>query len=392
MKKVLSLLVLVLFLCSCKGKESNDKMKYRDSGIWISCYEITSMLKNESGFKSEFERVIENCKKLQIQNLYIHIRPFADSLYQSDYFPLMDVVSEYDYDVFDYMIEKCHKSDLKVHAWINPYRVSTATGNIEEINKNSPAYKWLKDDQSENDLNVSFANGIYLNPASSEVRELVLDGIRELIAKYRVDGIHFDDYFYPTTKADFDAATYNQYKKTCEKPLNLADWRRENVNLLMSSCHTAIKYANPNIIFSISPAASVESNYNNLYADVTEWIEKGYVDEIIPQLYFGFEYPDKDYRFNNLVEEWKNLASLNKAVKLKIGLANYKAKPELEADKGEWSQKSDIIARQVEICEEDENIQGCVFFSYSSVFGEDAPYKKQREKLIEYLNGGVENE
>jgi hypothetical protein len=80
MKKVLSLLVLVLFLCSCKGKESNDKMKYRDSGIWLSYYEITSILKNESGFKSEFERVIENCKKLQIQNLYIHIRPFADSL------------------------------------------------------------------------------------------------------------------------------------------------------------------------------------------------------------------------------------------------------------------------------------------------------------------------
>ena len=133
MKKVLSLLVLVLFLCSCKGKESNDKMKYRDSGIWLSYYEITSMLKNESGFKAEFERVIENCKKLQIQNLYIHIRPFADSLYQSDYFPLMEAVAKYDYDVFDYMIEKCHKSDLKVHAWINPYRVSTATGNIEEI-------------------------------------------------------------------------------------------------------------------------------------------------------------------------------------------------------------------------------------------------------------------
>ncbi len=111
MKKVLSLLILVLFLCSCSATPNNNETQYCESGIWISYYEINSMLKSEKGFKSEFENVIENCKKLQIQNLYIHTRAFADSLYTSDYFPLMAGVKDYDYDVFAYIIEKCHKEN-----------------------------------------------------------------------------------------------------------------------------------------------------------------------------------------------------------------------------------------------------------------------------------------
>ena len=391
MKKVLVIVVLILFLCSCGKINGNNETQYQ-SGIWISYYEINSMLGDEGDFKTEFKTVIENCKSLQIQNLYIHIRAFADSLYRSDYFPLMTAAQKYDYDIFDYMIEECHKNNLKVHAWINPYRVSTVTSNIEEISNQSPAYKWLNDENKSNDINVGFANGIYLNPASNEVQGLVLDGIRELIAKYQIDGIHFDDYFYPTTSEDFDAASYNQYKKTTEIPLSLADWRRENVNLLLSSCYNVIKYANEDIIFSISPAASLQNNYNNLYADVAAWVKGGYVDEIIPQLYFGFEYPDESFRFLNLINTWKDIASQNRDVKLKIGLACYKAKPDLEADKAEWSAKSDIIARQIEVCQNDENISGYVFYSYSSVFGEDAAYKNQQEEILKYLKSGEENE
>ena len=390
MKKVLVLLTLMLFLCSC-GRVGDNETQYQ-SGIWISYYEINTMLKSDKGFKTEFEKVIENCKTLQIQNLYIHIRAFADSLYKSDYFPQMAAAQKYDYDIFDYIITSCHKANLKVHAWINPYRVSTATSNIDEISNQSPAYKWLKDENTHNDINVGFANGIYLNPSSKEAQNLVLDGIRELIAKYNIDGIHFDDYFYPTTKTDFDAASYDLYKAETENPLDLANWRRENVNLLLSSCYNTIKYANEDITFSISPAASIEANYNNLYADVSAWLEGGYVDEIIPQLYFGFEYPDESFRFPNLINAWKAIIPQGEKIKLKIGLANYKAKPELEADKAEWSNNSDIIARQMEICEKDEVISGCVFFSYSAVFGEEAAYKNQREEILKYLKSGEENE
>ncbi len=392
MKKVLSLILVMLMLCSCKGLEQGVSENDFTGGIWISCYELDSMLKSKDGFKEEFKTVIKNCKDLKIQNLYIHIRAFCDSIYPSDYFPQTDSSRAYDYDVFEYIISECKKESLKVHAWINPYRVSSSVKNIDEINKESPAYIWLKDDDTENDSNVGFANGIYLNPASSEVRALVLDGIRELIAKYQVDGIHFDDYFYPTTSADFDSLSYTEYKNNTDNPLELSSWRRMNVNTLISACYTAIKYADKDIVFSISPAASIETNFENLYADVAEWIENGYIDEIIPQLYFGFDYPDQDFRFEILLTKWKELSALNPDVKLKIGLASYKAVPELEADKAEWGSADDIIARQVEICEKDDTVSGYTLYSYSSVFGDKEEYKKQRNKLLEYLTQENNNE
>ncbi len=385
MKKVLSILIIAVMLTSCTAyKPSTDN----GNGIWITYYELSAMLKSESGFKAEFKDVIKNCKKLKIQNLYIHTRAFGDSLYPSDYFPQMKDTGGYDYDIFEHILGECKKNGLKVHAWINPYRISSSTTNIDEIANGSPAYKWLNDQNSENDSNVGFANGIYFNPAKPQVRALVVDGIRELIAKYEIDGIHFDDYFYPTQSEDFDKNTYNEYIKSTANPLSLADWRRLNVNTLIRECYTAIKYANADIIFSISPAASVKDNYNNLYADVSYWIQEGLIDKIIPQLYFGFEYPDEDFKFNNILNEWKSLAQKNQNVKLKIGLASYKAQPTLEADKKEWQENFDIIARQVEVCENDAEVTGYLLFSYSSVFSEEEEYKKQRENLIKYIEQG----
>ncbi len=383
MKKILILCLTVLCLISASGCGRNTNSQ---NGVWITYYELDIMLKGD--FKREFAKVIENCKELQIGNLYIHTRAFGDSLYKSDYFPLNESVKKYDYDIFAYILDECRKEGLKVHAWINPYRISSSTTNIEEIDHLSPAFKWLTDENVDNDSNVGFASGIYLNPASVQVKNLVLDGIRELIVKYEVDGIHFDDYFYPTKKEDFDKICFQKYKVETVDPLSLADWRRNNVNSLISECYKVIKYADSNIIFSISPTASVTQNYNNLYADVELWIEKGYVDEIIPQLYFGFEYSDESFRFDNLLEEWKAVCERNSEVKLKIGLACYKAKPTLEADIAEWSQNNDIIARQAKICDGDMDVGGYLLFSYSSLFGAENEFTKQRENLKKYLNSG----
>ncbi len=392
MKKVLIFLILVVFLAGCTNFQEENPSTKKESGVWISFYELGKMLESDKGFKSEFTSVIKNCKKLEIQNLYIHTRAFGDSLYESDYFPLRQEAKRYDFDIFGYIVDECKKSDIKVYAWINPYRISTKTESVEEIDVKSPAYKWLKDESSENDINVAFSNGIYLNPASSEVRELVLDSIRELIAKYEIDGVHFDDYFYPTTSDDFDKKSYEEYKKGTEISLSLEDWRRENVNILIEACYNTLKYADEKLIFSVSPAANVKYNFENLYADVSLWIKRGWLDEIIPQLYFGFEYPDKDFRFDKLLKEWKTLSDTNSQVALKIGLASYKSVPELEADKVEWESNDDIIARQVEACENEDAISGYVYFSYSSLFGKEKAYKSQRENILETLKTGEKNE
>ena len=389
MKKVFICLILLFSLCSCSTGTRYVALDDNNNGMWISCYELNKMLKSERGFKSEFREVIENCKLLNLKNLYIHTRAFGEVLYNSDYFPTIAAAVNCDYDVFGYIVKECHNSGLLVHAWINPYRISS-DNDVEKLSPQSPAYKWLKDNKRENDTNIAFAGGIYFNPASMQVKALLMDEIRELVAKYEIDGIHFDDYFYPTQSIEFDKAAYTEYKK--QGHLSLEDWRRENVNLLISSVYSTVKYINQSIIFSISPAASIEHNYNILYANVSLWIKEGWVDEIIPQLYFGFNYPDKDFCFENLVKLWKNEVSQNQKVLLKIGLACYKAIPSLEADKSEWEENSDIIARQVRLCDTDPKISGYVYFSYSSLFGNKTAYKQQLQNILEYLKQEKINE
>lgn len=380
MKRVLAVLMCAVLLAGCFQFEKKETTK-KHIGVWLSYSEVNSML--DGDFKTEFQKLIKNCKTLEVKNLYIHIRAFGDSLYKSKYFPLNEKAQKYDFDILKYVITLCHKNGILVHAWINPYRISTATQNVDEINDKSPAYLWLKDEIVENDKNVCFESGIYLNPAESEVRRLILNGVREVVKNYDIDGIHYDDYFYPTQSEAFDKASYDTYIKTTNNPLSLADWRRANVDALISGTYNAIKFEKSGVIFSVSPAASVDNNFENLYADVSSWVKNGYVDVIMPQLYFGFEYPDEDFKFSNLLNAWKELSNQNENVKLIIGLAFYKAKPTLLADITEWQENDDIIARQVDLIEKDSKADGWVYFSYSSLFSEAEEFKNQRKNLKE---------
>ncbi len=393
MKRLIALILSMIFIfCSCtKVKEDAGKYKnFATTGVWISFSEINNMLASERGFEAELEEAVENCRKLNIENVYIHVRSYCDSLYPSKYFPLVKNAELYDYDVFQKMLDAFHEYSIKVHAWVNPYRVLTSASDINKLSTDSPAYKWMTDENKENNINVCFYNGIYLNPSENEVQKLIIDSLKEIITRYDVDGIHFDDYFYPTQSIDFDKESYEKYTLEATKPLKLYDWRRANVNSLISSCYSAIKFHNENILFSISPAASIEKNYSELYADVEEWITNGYIDVIIPQLYFGFDYSDKAYSFDVLCEEWKKLCRKNDAVDLVIGLASYKIGTVNENDGEEWRKSDDIISRQAEICFNDSAVNGYVIFSYNSIFSKEALNTRQRENLLEFINNSYE--
>ncbi|MBO5358259.1 MAG: family 10 glycosylhydrolase [Clostridia bacterium] len=381
MKKALAVLIMLLLLVGCNKKAEEKKQKH--SGVWLSYSEVNTML--DGDFKARLQSLIKNCQDLEINNLYIHVRAFGDSLYKSSVFPQNEQATKYDFDVLEYVITACHQNNIAVHAWINPYRISTATQNIEEINPDSPAYLWLHDQDAENDKNVCFSNGIYLNPAETEVQQLIISGVREIVANYDVDGIHFDDYFYPTQSETFDKASYEGYLNENPSPLDLASWRRLNVDLLLSGTYNAIKYLKRDVVFSISPAASVENNFQSLYADVRLWVDNGFVDVIIPQLYFGFDYPDDSFKFEKLLKTWQDISDVNPDVKLYIGLAFYKSKPTLSADIPEWQQNGDIIKRQVELLDGSDKVSGYVYFSYSSLTSSEAEFKSQRDSLTEYL-------
>jgi len=381
MKRAICIILVIFSLCSCKATKEQKTINKNEKilGVWISYSELYSLI-DTGDFKKSFDEVVENLKDMNITDAFVHIRPFFDSFYNSDYFPPNEKIKDLDFDIVEYMISSLHNANVKFHAWINPYRVKTAESDITTLNTESPAYKWLTDNVAENDVNVCVCDGIYLNPASSEVNRLIIDGIREILSKYDVDGIHFDDYFYPTSSENFDKASYEIYKSSCESPLPLMAYRRANVNSLISGVYTAVKFEDKNTVFSVSPSASIEKNYSELCADIKLWCDNSCVDMIIPQLYFGFEYPDKDYCFDNLLEEWKNMLKESN-VSLVIGLASYKLGTDSESDIIEWQNGDKVLEKQTKICSNDKSISGMVYFSYSSLFSKEELNNKARQKI-----------
>ncbi|MDO4608277.1 MAG: family 10 glycosylhydrolase [Clostridia bacterium] len=360
MKKLLCVVLMLMQLCGCVPIEKSAEQgtdRYI-TGVWVSFYELDGMLKGD--FKAEFNAAVQNCKSRGIGDMFVCVRPHCDAVYRSKWFPLRDSAAGYNFDVLEYMIELCHQNNICFHAWINPYRVCTTDNDVTKLPADSPVKKLL----SEKD--ISTENGIYLNPASQKVRALIIDGVREIINKYDVDGIHFDDYFYPSTSESFDASSYADYCANTDTPLPLADWRRANINALIGGVYTAVKFKDKDLLFSVSPSASIEDNYNKQYADIAAWVDSGCVDLIIPQLYFGFDYPDPAFKFDNLLNDWLQLA-VGKQTRLAIGLATYKINTQSEPDRTEWANGTDVINRQTKICKQNGDISGHIFFSYSSM-------------------------
>ncbi len=376
-------LLTVLLLCGCAVRQnpSDRTAVLKPVGLWISYSEVNALFGSEKGVRAAWEETVKRCRDLHITDLYVHVRSHGDSLYPSVYFPLMPSAASCGFDVLGEMVACCHKAGIKIHAWINPYRISTAVREVSSLPQDSPAFRWRQDGNPDNDRNVIEYNGIYLNPAEDDVKELVLNGVREILETYAVDGIHFDDYFYPTDDPAFDEESYRRYCETAQNPLPLSEWRRTHVTTLIEGCHALVKAAGKNTVFSVSPAASISANTEKLYADIGEWVENGMLDAVIPQLYFGYKYPDEQYRFEPLLKEWKALAARNPSVKLLIGLAPYKLGTTVKSDREEWENGTDVVARQTEDCLRDDAVSGVLFFSASSLFAEDDAHTEQREKI-----------
>ncbi|MCQ2449727.1 MAG: family 10 glycosylhydrolase [Clostridia bacterium] len=383
MRKMLAIaFTLLMLLCGCAAPKSQPSKENRPPeyrvGMWLSYIELDGFLKGD--FKASFGKMLGQCKDLGITDLFVHVRPFCDAVYPSALFPLRNSVKSYNYDVLAYMVEQTHQSGMYFHAWINPYRVCSKSTDVTALPKESPAVKWQKDTQ-----NVCFADGIYLNPASAEVRRLVLDGVRELLTNYDVDGIHFDDYFYPTADPSFDREAYADYCKSCDDPLPLDDWRRTHVNALISAVYTAVKFQDKALVFSVSPAASVEKNRTGYYADVAAWMESGTVDWIIPQLYFGFNYPQEDFCFDNLLNEWQALPRAE-SVRLMVGLAAYKINIKNMPDTEEWYMNETLLADEASLCRQTPAVSGHIYYSYTDLFSTAPTNTRARERLMEEEN------
>lgn len=320
---------------------------------------ITFLDYSNNGYESETEfnlsiaQMFDNIVKSGLNTVYVHVRPFSDAMYNSNYFPWSKYASgrqgdNPSFDPLKNMIRLAKERKLSIHAYINPYRVTTKN-EYKNLAINNPAYIWLNDGNDNNDRNVlRFGDVYYYNPSSEEVISLIVNGVSEIIENYSVDGIIFDDYFYPNLgskyKTNFDYVEYNIYKENNPEAKSIVDWRKDNVNKLLKRVYNTIKSKDKNLTFGISPAGNITNlkAEDKNYVDIDRWLsEDGFIDYIVPQQYWGFEHEVCPFEEN--VNKWINLIK-NPKIKLYIALPMHKT---FDKDIDEWKNNNDVIARMI---------------------------------------------
>ena len=361
------------------------------SAIWYAYYELDFKNDTEATFKQKINKMFDSAVDLGCDAVICQVRPFADALYYSEYFPMSVYMTgtqgkDPGYDALEYMVKAAHERSLQIHAWLNPYRISNSTANVNSLADSHPAKKWLNDGNTANDRYVlTYKNGLYFNPSEVEVQKLIIDGVREIVQNYDVDGIHFDDYFYPfvnTVDEDFDKAEHQKSGTN----LSLEDWRRANVNALISGVYRAINEIDSSVQFGISPSYHIsndgsDQNYKVKFADIAKWMNtSGYTDYIAPQIYFGYNHPTAAY--TKVLNQWLSIPRKN-SVKLYIGVAAYKIGT-VDAKTTEWQTDDDILARQA-LEAKQKGCDGVFIFSYSSITDQTSLAKTQFSKLKDAL-------
>lgn len=344
------------------GRPDSDAEEMR--GVWVAYLSLDGVN------KEKIDTIVAKAKENGMNTIFLHVRPFGDALYKSAYYPWSHLVTgtqgEAPADGFDplaYAVESAHREGIALHAWLNPLRIMLANGVYPpSLSENNPYNVWRNDDNADNDnWVIDYQKGKFYNPAVPEVRELIVNGTREIVERYNVDGVHWDDYFYPAYDESFDdSSSYNAYKEQ-GGGLSLNDWRTQNINELVKAVYSAVKSADSECLFGISPAGNID-NCLRMGADVKTWGSKvGYVDYLIPQIYWSSD--NSIAPFEPTCRKWNELVT-SPDVKLYIGLALYKAGS--DSDGGKWKKADDIIMNQVLYTRGDEiNASGFVLYSYA---------------------------
>ncbi|MDD4681483.1 MAG: family 10 glycosylhydrolase, partial [Clostridia bacterium] len=332
--------------------------------------------------RSEALKILDNAEDMGFNAVFFQVRPTSDALYRSNIYPwskyltgTQGLMPNDNFDPLKFWISEAHKRGIELHAWVNPYRITKKTASeskhdFASLDSSNPARlkpEWV----------VKHTDGnLYYNPGIPEVREMVINGVLEIVENYDVDGIHFDDYFYPGK--DFnDKAAFAKYGVTYG---NVDDWRRANVNTLINDLSKAIKAARTDVSFGISPFgiwANKSANelgsdtkgmqsYYDQYADTRKWVKEGLLDYIAPQLYWNIGYEIADY--SKLLTWWKDTAA-GTGVDLYIGQAAYRCGN--TDPSSPWHGVSEI-EKQLQLNSKSPEVKGSIFFSNKSLMDNPA--------------------
>lgn len=363
------MIICIGFILIISGPEIKEEkiLVQENRGIFISYIELSKYLNCKSKKEAEIivDEMISNVESLGFNEIILQVRSFADAIYKSEIYPWSLVISSEEgidpgYDLLEMFTKKCHEKDISIIAWINPYRIRN-NEDISSISKDSIVSKYLNTDI------VYINNGIYFNPSSDVVLDLIVDGVEEIIKNYDVDGILFDDYFYPDD--DIDIKEYNEYLMNNEY-ISKKQYNLNIINNMVKSVYGVCKKYN--VKFGISPDGNVENNYNKVFADVKKWCSSNkYIDFIMPQIYYGFY--NETRGFKKTIDEWESYVK-DSDVNLRIALAFYKNGTYDEWAKSgsnEWIENNDIIMREIVLSRNLDKYDGFSLFRYDYIFSED---------------------
>lgn len=297
---------------------------------------------SSSALRAELDELVRTVKANDLNTIFFQVRPASDALYASALFPTSRFLSGQQgaplaLDPLGYLVQKAHAEEIAVHAWINPYRVTLSGESLSSLAENNPA-------RLHPEWTYAVNGQVYYNPAHAGVRALVAEGIAEILKNYAVDGVLFDDYFYPADVGKADASEYAAYQASGGH-LSLEDWRRKNVNLLIELSYRTVKQTRADCLFGVSPrgiwrnqsddptgsATAGGAAYDEIFCDALAWVKGGYLDYLSPQIYWGFSHAQAP--FGTLADWWSN-ALFNRDVELVVSLASYYLpESEIEAQK-----------------------------------------------------------
>ncbi|HEY0701075.1 MAG TPA: family 10 glycosylhydrolase [Micromonospora sp.] len=291
--------------------------------------------------QAEYRRWLDLAQRLNHNAVIVQVRPTADAFWPSPYEPWSEYLTgvrgqDPGWDPLGWLVAESHKRNLEFHAWFNPYRISMPDGAGADIGKLAAGHPVREHPDWAVAYPVNAAGSrLYYNPGIPEVRQFVQTAMMDAVNRYDIDGVHFDDYFYPYPAAgqDFpDAATFAQYG---DGFTNKGDWRRHNIDLLVQEMGQKIKAAKPWVKFGISPFGiwrnkaadplgsdtAGSQSYDANFADTRKWVKEEWIDYILPQVYWNIGLPVADYA--KLVPWWADVVR-GTDVQLYIGQADYK--------------------------------------------------------------------
>jgi uncharacterized lipoprotein YddW (UPF0748 family) len=366
-------LLYFVFVGQSQTVYSQPKHEFR--GVWVATV-LNIDWPSKKGLspeqqRQEFKNLVQTHKKLGLNALVVQIRPSSDAFYDSPFEPWSEWLtgsmgkapSPY-YDPLEFMINEAHENGLEFHAWINPFRaiVNVKTQSITQQHITRQRPDWI----------VPYGSKRLINPGIPQARDYIIRVVMDIVRRYDIDGIHFDDYFYPYPEAGLsfnDQASYQQYRRGFS---DIKAWRRDNINLFIKALSDSIRQQKPWISFGISPfgvwrnqsqdpegslTRAGITTYDDLYADVRLWLREGWIDYVAPQLYWDTQFKAAPY--TTVMPWWANNTYGRHYY---VGHAAYR----ITSDTGGWKNINELL-EQKELNRSTPTVNGSIFYSSTAL-------------------------